>query len=183
MDLPLELLLVVFSFLRGYDGILVLVCHAWRNAVLMDRRGRVRWRHQWWYTSEDALVQSPSVLRFANETLCWPLNRNMMCTAVLAGCIDSVLFLHEQGVPFDTGDCATAAGDGNLKLLQLLRDLGCPWDQRAAAFAVARKRLAVLEWLKNADCPLGPWVRHHYCCIKNPEIKQWVRDNWPHCLK
>ena len=61
----------------------------------------------------------------------------------------------ENGCPWDTRTCATAAAGGQLEVLQWARENGCPWDERTCVAAAACSHLEVLQWALENSCPSG----------------------------
>ncbi|WZN66863.1 hypothetical protein HKI87_16g84340 [Chloropicon roscoffensis] len=72
------------------------------------------------------------------------------------GSLQTLKFLHAQGVPLGKECFAKAAISGDLKVLEWLAQMGCPWDWTATHHAAEEGHLDALQWLRSWGCPWKP---------------------------
>ena len=75
------------------------------------------------------------------------------------GHLELLKYLHENGCPWDRDTCAATAWDGHLEVLKYLHENGCPWDQHTCNLAAMQGQLEVLKYLHENGCP---WDQHTY---------------------
>ena len=61
--------------------------------------------------------------------------------------------MHENGCPWDSHACSSAAQKGYLLVLQYLHENGCPWDWTTCLHAAQRKHWDCLQYLVDNKCP------------------------------
>ena len=75
-------------------------------------------------------------------------------TAMNENCLVVMKWLKENGYPWGTATCRTAAEHGNLEALKWLREQGCPWDQTTSTAALNNRQFPVLMWAMENGCQL-----------------------------
>ena len=112
---------------------------------------------------------------------------NRACRGALKE-VEGVRWLLSRGEKWDEGRlmrpslrrfmvCATAARDGDLKVLQWARANGCVWDWRTCACAAAGGHLEVLKWARENGCEWN-WQTCAFAAEGGHlEVLQWARAN------
>ena len=67
--------------------------------------------------------------------------------------IETMEWLREEGCPWGTSTCCSAAARPNPAHLQWLHAHGCPWDYHTAAAAAGAGSPDTLEWAVANGCP------------------------------
>jgi hypothetical protein len=74
-------------------------------------------------------------------------------SAAFNGDIILMIWLHENGCPWDEGTCANAADGGHLDCLVYLHEHGCPWDERVCRYSVEKGNMNCLVYACENGCP------------------------------
>ena len=73
-------------------------------------------------------------------------------------------YLHENGCPWDSHTCTSAADNGHLPVLKYLHENGCPWNYDTCVSAADNKHWDCLQYAVDNKCP--QW---EYCAKKYAE--------------
>jgi len=77
----------------------------------------------------------------------------MACSdAAVAGNLDLLKQLREDGCPWDEDTCSSAAEYGHLDVLQWARKNGCPWNGDTCAYTAQYGHLEILQWAIANGC-------------------------------
>jgi hypothetical protein len=71
---------------------------------------------------------------------------NLCAEAAKNGHLDILIFLHQNGCPWDEWTCRKAAENGHIECLKYAHENGCPWNEVTCLFAAKYDNL---ECLKN----------------------------------
>ena len=101
-----------------------------------------------------ALKGHINVLQYLYENG-YPLNtdENICTAAARGGKLETLVWLHEIGCPWDTYTCTVAALGGHLEVLRYLHEQGCPWNSNVCLFAAERGHHVVLQYALENGCP------------------------------
>ena len=66
--------------------------------------------------------------------------------------VESLVYLHEHGCPWDESTCEKAAEYGMLINLTYAHEHGCPWDESATTAAAGNGRPKCLKYLYENGC-------------------------------
>ena len=76
------------------------------------------------------------------------------CTfAALGGQLEVLMWLIDNGYPWDERTCAHAAYGGHLEVLKYAHEKGCPWDADTCQEAARGGHLEVLKYAHENGCP------------------------------
>ena len=65
-------------------------------------------------------------------------------------------YLHQHGCPgWDAYLFAAAVSSGNLEMIIWMHENGCPWDQEATVLAAMCDKMETLIWLHENGCPMS----------------------------
>jgi len=85
------------------------------------------------------------------------------------------IYAETPRVPWDGYECAAAARNGRLDILQWLRTHGCPWSVNTCWYTAMDGELGILQWLRQHGCP---WDIDHivFAAIRYGQwpVLQWV---------
>ena len=74
---------------------------------------------------------------------------------MLGATVDILVWIHEEVYGhFRASDCAAAAENNNLPALMYLHEEGCPWDEQTIFAAVEHGHLDCLKYAWESDCPM-----------------------------
>ena len=92
------------------------------------------------------------------------------------GHLECLKYLHENGLPWGTWTCCSAAFGGHLKCLKYLHENGCPWDEGTCSQAAKYGRLECLKYLVKTDV-LG--IRDLFCCCLRGQLEclKYLHEN------
>ena len=82
-----------------------------------------------------------------------PKEACLVYDAALAGHLECVKYLHENGCPLDEDTCYAAAKGGHLECVKYLHENGCPWDERTCTKAAKGGHLECLRYARENGCP------------------------------
>jgi len=66
--------------------------------------------------------------------------------------LPALQYLHENGCPWDSYTCSSAAYNGHLPVLQYLHENGCPWDYGTCLNVGYYKHWDCLQYLVDNKC-------------------------------
>ena len=128
------------------------VCKPWRKAQLKVG-GPLRTRVE----SDVLMPRSVALVKWALAEGCPREHENginMAHCAAQQGQLELVKCLcGEGGFAMDGDVMGSAAGSGNLELVQWMRGEGCPWDFFTCFWAVINGHVEVLRWARENGCP------------------------------
>jgi hypothetical protein len=81
-----------------------------------------------------------------------PPNRDTLAEAIKSGRLDLVMYLHTNGFAWANDACDLAARNGHLNVLQYAHENGGLWDEITCA-AAAERNLPILQYLHENKCP------------------------------
>lgn len=67
------------------------------------------------------------------------------------GCLDCLIFAHEQGYPWDEKTCELAAREGKLDCLKYAHENGCPWNEYIFELATSSGHLECMKYVYEQD--------------------------------
>jgi hypothetical protein len=82
-----------------------------------------------------------------------PKEAILVYKAALAGHLECVKYLHENGCPWDERTCTEAAQGGQLECLRYMHENGCPWDEDTCHAAAEFGNLECLKYALENGCP------------------------------
>jgi hypothetical protein len=91
------------------------------------------------------------------------------------GNIRLMIFLYENGCPWDSFTFTWAAEHGNLENMQWLLEKECPWSCDTFIYAAKHGSLENMQWLFEKGCPWDNWT--FVFSKKHEKIVQWLLDN------
>lgn len=108
-----------------------------------------------------------------------------------------------HSLPLNEGCFASAAREGDVKILQWLRDVGCPWDCRVCQHAACHDSVSVLQWAVDhgaswdascfamaaqcgnfevltycldRECPMDVTAQHGAAAKGRIDVLEWLRE-------
>ncbi|GFH48917.1 hypothetical protein CTEN210_05393 [Chaetoceros tenuissimus] len=83
-----------------------------------------------------------------------------ICRAVVVNvdkkiALESLMYMHQLGIPWDETTCSSAAANGIIDALIYARNNGCTWDGRTLADAVQNNHVDVVKYCLENRCPVG----------------------------
>ncbi|SOB74139.1 ankyrin repeat [Cedratvirus lausannensis] len=106
-----------------------------------------------------------------------PLTKNAFNAALFSGGFKYLLWLKENGCPWDEWICVHAVQARNLEFLKWLRENGCPWDEETCAFAAQDGNLEILQWARSNGCPWNEDTCTRAASKGHLEILKWAHAN------
>lgn len=87
------------------------------------------------------------------ETLGYNFNRlDQLLEAAEYGNESIVMYLHDEGIPWNAAVCAYACKGNQLDLLKRLRKMNVPWNEYCFIFAAKHGHLRIVTWLTENRC-------------------------------
>lgn len=123
------------------------------------------------------------VLKWARENGC-PWTSRTCSTAAAAGHLKTLRWAREHGCPWNKTTCSYAAAAGHLEVLRWAYENGLEGDARTCALAAKGGHLEVLQFVREHECPWSPLTCKYQpstLCAKRK--LRLVRREGPFCLK
>ena len=112
-------------------------------------------------------------LHFAVSRGC-PKDTTEACTrAAMNGHMECLMYLHQQGFPWDTETCTAAAREGRIDCLVFAYERGCPWDVFTAAAAAGRGHGQCFAFCLLHDCPVDTFTE--LCASYYPDCAELLK--------
>lgn len=105
-----------------------------------------------------------------SDKYCWVEDAQLCSTAAGNGDLAMLEWAREHGYGWDENTCSEAAASGNLDVLQWMRENSCPWDEMTCYWAARCGRLHLLQWAREKGCPWNESECQHY-------VSRWLRSN------
>ena len=94
--------------------------------------------------------------------------------AASGGNLEVLIYVHENGYPWNEYTSQKAAGNGSLECLKYIHENGCPWDEYISLCAVYGG-LSIFKYCYDEGCP---WIRDkclEICEAQNKhDIIDWI---------
>jgi hypothetical protein len=78
------------------------------------------------------------------------------------GNLECLIYTHKNGCPWDRRTCSWAAENGHLDCLKYAHDNGCPWDENTTYRAAVNGHLDCLKYVHDNGCP---WDEEYTCAM------------------
>jgi len=98
-----------------------------------------------------AAIYDKEILIYLHENGC-PWNDRCCENASMYENLECLKYLHENGCPWNEYCCVNASQIGNLEVLKYLHENGCPWDEKCCEKASQIGNLEVLKYLHENGC-------------------------------
>ena len=99
-----------------------------------------------------ALRGSVRLLKWARvNNLDWSANTCSLRSPIMDD-LPALQYLHENGCPWDSSTCSSAALNGHFPALQYLHENGCPWDEYTLLFAADSQHWDCLQYAVDNKC-------------------------------
>jgi hypothetical protein len=100
-----------------------------------------------------------------------------LCAEAAKGDLETLQWLRQQGCPWDSLTCATAAKANRKDIIEWARENGCPWDGTACVGAAIGGHLELLQWLRQQGCPWNAYTCAGAARAGHKHIIEWVIAN------
>lgn len=88
-----------------------------------------------------------------------------------------LLWLKEQGYPWNKELCRAAVEGDNLEILIKLREHGCPWNEDVAVYAVMNENLRVLRWIHQQGVPFRAKEYEQAILAEDLDALRYLHEN------
>jgi hypothetical protein len=116
------------------------------------------------------------VLRWARENGC-PWNSNTCSSAANGGHFEILKWARENGCPWGSSTCAYAVKGGHFEILKWARQNGCPWDSNTCSYAAHGGHFEILKWARENGCPWNRWTCTYAAFQGHLEMLKWARQD------
>ena len=79
-------------------------------------------------------------------------------SAALGGCLELLMWLRDNGCPWNASTCSNAALGGHLEVLKYAHEKGCKWNALTCSEAAEGGHLEVLKYAHENGCPWNEWT-------------------------
>ena len=86
----------------------------------------------------------------------------MFLTAARFGNLEILKYLHENGCPWYSDTCSSAADGGHLMCLTYAHEHGCKWEEDTCSFAAKKGHIKCLKYAHENNCI---WYRIFITCF------------------
>jgi len=120
-----------------------------------------------YYINSDYNVDEPFIIYLIEPNIQYYLTKYAS-----GGYIDCLIYLHENGCPWNHYATENAAKCGHLDCLKYLHENGCTWDKYAIESASQNGHLDCLKYLHESGCPWDKYATRetskngHLDCLK-----------------
>lgn len=117
------------------------------------------------------------ILKFLLENGC-PYSREVLSCAAEKGCLDTIVYLHENGYAYENYyPHRYAANNGHLNVIIYLQGIGCLWDARASENAAHSGHLDIVTYLHEHNCPWDASTFIEAAGSGNLEMIKYLHEN------
>ena len=93
-----------------------------------------------------------------------------------SGHLDCLIYLHEEGCPWNETTCEKAARNGHLDILKYLHEEGCPWDESTCKAAAMNGHLDCLIYLRENGCPWNKYTFYHAAYNGHLDMLKYLQE-------
>lgn len=93
------------------------------------------------------------------------------------GPLECLQYVHENGCPWDSKTCRSAAAGGAIDCLKYAHEHGCPWDEETCNVAARMNNLDCLKYAHEHGCPWGVLTCAYAAESGNLECLKYAHEN------